>query len=289
MGLQCAGPQIQWGGSDTRRRSGELLQRPEPSGKRLLPERRKGAGVRMRILKTCHLEARSQPSHVLHGRELAGQSPMKWWRGSAKSMALTCLVLKRQPAAWWHLKSPKSACPKVCCFARLLFQLSQSLIYRHAEMIHLLTGEGVGGFFRKQQAEAAASHWQLVQLAPTDRPGERKPPSYGMMYCQFHVTNPPSKRMKTTHSSLHKDGSFSFLINDHKAFHHLNRQRKPLFHVIQEPGSCPVTADVVQYIDASICYRSLQGVDLGWEQPVQHTPECASHFLCEQHSRPIRA
>ena len=29
----------------------------------------------------------------------------------------------------------------------------------------------MGGFFRKQQAKAAASHWQLIQLAPTDRLG----------------------------------------------------------------------------------------------------------------------
>lgn len=32
-------------------------------------------------------------------------------------------------------------------------------------------GVDVGGFFKKQQAEAAASHWQLIQLAPTERPG----------------------------------------------------------------------------------------------------------------------
>jgi hypothetical protein len=30
----------------------------------------------------------------------------------------------------------------------------------------------VEGFFRQQQAEAAASHWQLIQLAPTDHPGK---------------------------------------------------------------------------------------------------------------------
>lgn len=33
------------------------------------------------------------------------------------------------------------------------------------------TASGVEGFYRKQQAEAAASHWQLIQLAQTDRPG----------------------------------------------------------------------------------------------------------------------
>ena len=29
----------------------------------------------------------------------------------------------------------------------------------------------MGAFFRQQQAEAAASHWQLIQLAPTNQPG----------------------------------------------------------------------------------------------------------------------
>jgi len=36
----------------------------------------------------------------------------------------------------------------------------------------MYAGAGVGGFFRQQQAEAAATHWQLIQLAPTDQPGQ---------------------------------------------------------------------------------------------------------------------